>query len=264
MHSAIYEGRVRHRRRAPRPHAFGYRLFMLYLDLDEIESVFRGRWLWSTRRPALARFRRADYLGDERVPLKHAVADLVERKTGRRPAGPIRLLTHLRYFGYGFNPVSFYYCFDHTGSRVETIVAEITNTPWGERHAYVLDQADNLGSGGHYRYRFAKDFHVSPFMDMAFDYDWRFTSPGATLAVHMENFKARNKLFDATLALTRRDISGVALASALARYPFMTATVIAGIYWQALRLWLKRTPFHSHPAKSPGADLKNSRPEKIS
>jgi uncharacterized protein len=264
MHSAIYEGRVRHRRRAPRPHAFHYRVFMLYLDLDELESVFRGRWLWSTRRPALARFRRADYLGDRNVPLKQAVADLVERKTGRRPAGPVRLLTHLRYFGYGFNPVSFYYCFDATGARVETIVAEITNTPWGERHAYVLDQGDNLGNDVHFRYRFAKVFHVSPFMDMDFDYDWRFTAPGTALAVHMENFKGGNKLFDATLALTHREITGLALAGMLTRYPFMTAKVIVGIYWQAFRLRMKRTPFYAHPPKTPHADTGDAHPAKPS
>lgn len=250
MYSAIYEGRVRHRRRQPRAHAFRYRVFMLYLDLDELDTVFRGRWLWSARRPAPARFRRADYLGDARVPLKQAVGDLVEARTGRRPAGPIRLLTNLRYFGYGMNPVSFYYCFDRRGTHVETIVAEITNTPWGERYVYVLDAKP--GTGTHQRFRFAKSFHVSPFMEMTLDYDWRFTAPGEVLAVHMENRKNGGKLFDATLALNRREISGASLAGALARYPFMTARVIGAIYWQALRLWLKRTPFHSHPANSAG------------
>ncbi len=179
MHSAIYRGWVRHRRHAPRRHVFRYRLFLLYLDLAELDTVFRGRWLWSTRRLALARFHRADHLGDTATPLDAAVRDLVEAQTGRRPAGPIRLLTHLRYFGYCFNPVSFYYCFDASGARVETIVAEVNNTPWGERHCYVLDETHDAGCGDRRRYRFDKAFHVSPFMPMDLTYDWRFGSPAS-------------------------------------------------------------------------------------
>lgn len=246
MHSCLYEGWVRHRRYTPRAHAFRYRLFMLYLDLDELDTVFRGRWLWSTRRPALAWFRRADYLGDARVPLKQAVLDHVEQVTGRRPRGPVRLLAHLRYFGYCMNPVSFYYCFDKTGARVDTVVAEITNTPWGERHAYVLPvDADQRVM----HFCFDKCFHVSPFMPMDLSYDWRFTKPRAYLSVHMQNRRDGAPLFDATLVLEQRALSGTALAGALLLFPLMTVTVIAGIYWEALRLVLKRVPIHTHPHK---------------
>ena len=136
--SAIYEGTVRHRRRRPRLHAFTYRVFLMYLDLDDLDDVFQGRWLWSTQRPALARFRREDHVGDPSVPLDEAVRDLVAARTGHRPAGPVRLLTHLRYFGYVMNPVSFYYCFAADGAGLEAIVAEVNNTPWGEQHCYVL------------------------------------------------------------------------------------------------------------------------------
>ena len=151
MKSCVYEGTVRHRRSAPVHHAFQYSIFMMYLDLAELRVLFHKRWLWSARRPNVAWFSQDDHLGDPQVPLDHNVRDLVEAKTGHRPAGPIRLLTHLRYFGYGFNPVSFYFCFDSTDSLVETIVAEVTNTPWGEQHCYVLGKSLDEGIGRRHR-----------------------------------------------------------------------------------------------------------------
>ena len=254
MHSAIYHGWLRHRRFAPREHAFRYRLFFLYLDLAELATVFRGRWLWSTRNRALARFDRADHLGDPAVPLDVAVRDLVEARTTRRPAGPIRLLTHLRYFGYCFNPVSFYYCFDAEDTRVETIVAEVNNTPWGERHCYVLDQPAQMPVEKYRRYHSAKAMHVSPFMPMDLAYDWGFSAPADALNVHMALHgvpPGGGKIFDATMHLNRAPVSGWRLAGMLARFPFMTLQVMAAIHWQALKLWLKGVPVQTHPDKLP-------------
>jgi DUF1365 family protein len=249
MHSRIYKGWVRHRRRAPTANRFRYRLFMMYLDLAELPRLFDRVPFWSARRPALAWFRRADYLGPADVPLDQAVRDLVEARCGVRPHGPIRLLTHLRYFGYCMNPVSFYYCFDPSGASVETIVAEITNTPWAERHQYVLPIRD---AGRSRRFEFDKDFHVSPFMPMDMQYQWSFGEPRKWLSVHMQNFRAGELVFDATLALRQRPLSATALVMLLAGYPLLTLKVIAAIHWQALKLWLKRVPVHDHPAKAAG------------
>jgi DUF1365 family protein len=249
MHSAIYEGSVRHRRFTPVSNEFSYRLFMMYLDLAELPEVFRGRLFWSTDHFNLACLRRRDHLGDPAVSLEEAVRRLVLERTGVRPTGPIRLLTHLRYFGHCFNPVSFFYCYDPSGEKVETVVAEVMNTPWHERYCYVLTETMNEHHPPWKRYRFPKTFHVSPFIDMNVRYDWRFLPPGERLQAHMEDHVEGHKLFDATLSLRRRPITGVALARVLARYPLMTVQVVAKIHWQALRLWRKGAPFYAHPRK---------------
>jgi DUF1365 family protein len=249
MHSCLYHGWVRHRRYAPVLHSFRYQLFMLYADLTELPTLFDRYWLWSARRPAAAWFKRSDYLGDSKQSLDEAVRQRVAVETGRRPSGPIRLLTHLRYFGYCFNPVTFYYCFNPAGDEVETIVAEITNTPWKERHSYVLPTTGHARSQG-FRFEFAKSFHVSPFMSMDMQYDWFMGSPQDHLNVHMRNVKNDNTHFDATLQLQRREISSASLAHALTSFPLMTAQVSAAIYWQALRLSLKRVPFFARPVST--------------
>jgi DUF1365 family protein len=132
---------------------------------------------------------------------------------------------------------------------LETIVAEVNNTPWGERHSYVLPQSMNQGTGGHKRYFPAKEMHVSPFMQMDVDYDWRFNTPGEQLTTHMENSHGGRKIFDATMILARKEISAWSLASVLTRFPLMTLKIIVAIHWQALKLWIKGAPVHDHPSK---------------
>ena len=251
MKSCIYEGRVRHRRFSPRRHEFSYSMYMMYLDLDELPGLFDRFWLWSAKRFNLAWFNRADHMGGSVQPLQETVRDRLYEHTGIRTEGPIRLLTHCRYFGFGFNPVSFYYCYDSDDTRVENIIAEVNNTPWGEQYCYVLTEAENVakngGEPGHKRYLPVKDFHVSPFMPMNIDYDWRFNRPDQRLTVHMQNFIDSEKIFDATLHLERRPMTSLNMARVLTQYPVITMKVVAGIYFEALRLLLKRVPFYDHP-----------------
>jgi hypothetical protein len=249
MESSLYEGYVQHVRYKPVHNAFRYSVFFLYLDFAEIDEVFKGRWFWSNDRFNMACLRRKDHFGDPSLQLEEAVRQLVEQKTGRRPSGPIRMLTHLRYFGHNFNPASFYYCYARNGISLETIVVEIHNTPWGEVFCYVLDEAENEGTASEKRFRFPKAFHVSPFMDMNIDYEWRFTEPGTSLSVNMISFEREQEIFRADLGLERREIKGRSLARVLAQYPLMTVKVIAAIYWQAFRLRIKGAPFYDHPAK---------------
>ena len=240
--SCIYEGTIRHRRFEPR-REFSHRLALAYLDLDELPKLLDGRLV--ARRPGAARFRRRDYLGDPAVPLHRAVRDVVEEETGARPEGPIRLLTQLRSFGHCFNPVSFYYCFEPGGERVQALVAEVTNTPWGERQAYVIEgkQRDSAVLAG----EFEKALHVSPFMGMDHRYDARAAMPAQTLSVHIASSRAGAAVFDATLALRRRKLTSASMAAITLRCPLATVRVLALIYAHALGLKLAGVPVHPHP-----------------
>lgn len=246
MKSCIYAGSVRHRRFQPAVNDFRYRIFMMYLDLDEVPRLFDPYWLWSAERAAPAWFRRADHYGDPAQPLAESIRDLVERETGERPPGSIGLLTHLRYFGYCFNPVSVYYCFDAAG-RIRDVVLEVNNTPWGETHCYVLPRGASRSAEGHLNFDFAKNFHVSPFLPMDMQYRCRITPPAEQLFVGMENWREGRKVFDAHLALEREPLTHAALARHLLVDPFVTARVISLILWQALKLWAKRVPYIPHP-----------------
>jgi DUF1365 family protein len=257
--SAIYEGWVRHRRFEPVDHSFRYRFFLAYLDLAELPEVLDPFPLYSARRRAPARFRRADFLGDPERPLDECVREVVAESGAPRPTGPIRLLTGLRYLGHSFNPVSFYYCFDPTGQRVEDVVAEVENIPWGERHAYVLERGAREGTV--LTDELEKKHHVSPLMGMDQTYSFRAGTPGERLQIHIESRPREDggadapaapgarapKTFDATLSLQRRELSRPLMLGLLARYPAMSLQVVAKIYAQAARLKLKGARYHPHP-----------------
>lgn len=238
--SAIYHGTVQHRRHTPVEHAFSYPIGMLYLDLDELPAALDAHPLWSARRPAPGRFRRADHLGDPATPLADAVRDEVQRQTGERPEGPVRLLTSPRTFGRCFNPVSFHYCHAADGT-LSHVLAHVTNTPWGESHAYVMPADGTMTEA-----TVPKVFHVSPFLGMEGDYAWRVSAPGERLLVHI----ALGRSFDATLTLERRPLDRAGLTALLARYPLATLRTVALIYANATRLKLKGAPYHRHPGRT--------------
>jgi len=250
MQSCIYRGWVRHRRYGEPEHDFRYRLFMVFLDLQELDRL-RGRLLLcSARRFAPVRFRRDDHLGDRSRPLDECVRELVAARTGRRPGGRIFLLSHLAYFGHSFNPVSIYYCMGAGDDEMEAVVLEVNNTPWGEQHCYVLAGDSLRPAAGGRRAGFDKDFHVSPFLPMDMRYQCYFSRPGEMLSVAMNDFQDGELRLQASMVLRRRPLTGRELAVALLRYPFMTLKVVAGIHWEALRLWLKRARYVPHPGKT--------------
>ena len=256
--SALYEGWVRHRRFEPVAHEFRYRLALMYLDLDELPQVLDPYPLFSARRPAPVRFRREDFMGDPTRPLAECARDAVEAETGLRPAGPVRLLASLRQLGHSFNPVSFYYCFDAAGERVEAVVADVNNIPWGERHAYVLARGE--AEGPVLSDEIDKTLHVSPLMGMDQTYAFRASEPGARLAVQIESRPAEMRgdrspqaaapSFDATLSLRRRELGRGMLLRMLAQQPATSLQVVARIYGQALRLRLKGARYFPHPRGS--------------
>lgn len=247
MKSAIYKGWVRHRRFTPTQHALRYQVFMLLLDLDELDFVFDSSKWWSTTSWAPARFKREDYLGDPAIPLDQAVRMLVQQRTGHYPEGKIQLLTNLRYFGFIMNPISCYYCFDKN-DELQFVIAEVNNTPWDERYCYVLPCEPKQY---YQRINFQKELHVSPFNPMDVRYHWRCNPPDQTLRINMQNWRGPQhhqvKEFDATLVLNRQALTGDSLRKTITRQPLMTVKVVAAIYWEALKLFIKKTPLFNHP-----------------
>jgi len=250
MESCLYRGWVGHRRLVPVNNEFRNNLFFVYLDLAELDTVFKDCLLWSVEKPNWATFRRSDHIKPGKGCLDTAVRDVVESQLGWRPAGPVRMLTHLRYLGYCFNPISIYYCYGSDGKTLQAIMPEVHNTPWGEEYLRALDLSKSRREGDWHVFDLEKEFHVSPFMPMEIDYQWRFIEPTENLAVKMESRRQGEQLFWAQLELERLAMSTGNMSLMLFKWPIMTARVIAAIYWQALKLVIKGIRFCPHPTEN--------------
>jgi len=255
MQSALYLGELRHRRFSPREHAFTYPVFMAFLDIDELPRLMRvspfsayNRWNWIA-------YHERDHFGDPKKTLRDRLREDAARNGVELPSGKIFLLTHLRYLGYVFNPVSFFYCYDQAG-KLAMILSEVNNT-FGESHNYWLTPESQRINAAAMRYVTPKRLHVSPFQPMGLDYVWIFTPPGEKLVAHMNTLAEGQPNFDATLQLERRSWNASELCKILLRYPLMTLRVIGAIHWEALKLWAKGVPVYTHPEKlaRPGAAI---------
>jgi len=252
-------GWVRHRRFSPKSHQLRYPIFMMYLDLDELEAIDNRSNLFSLEHFNWLSFRRKDYFFPEHSDLKQAVVKKISDRLGILPESiqRVTMLTNLRTLGFNINPVTFYYAFDNS-DRLLAIMPEITNTPWNERHQYVLSTDSNSENSSlvsqvknRFRYQLDKAFHISPFHPMNTQYDWRFSDPATHKnLIHLENWQLNEKVFDATMVLQPTEINARNIRKTLIRFPWMTVKVLSGIYTNALKLWLKGVPFYAHPNKS--------------
>lgn len=255
-------GSIRHRRLYPVQHEFEYHTGMLALDTDEWHQVANASPFFSLERFNWMSLKRKDYFRPEAGDLSEAVREQVETATGWRPDGAVELITHPRYAGYVFNPVSFYFCYSAgesgaNGDVPAVILAQITNTPWNERHVYCLESVGSEANSAGWRtekFGFTKRFHVSPFNAMAQHYEWTFNFRGPELRIHMNVLEEGKKHFDATLVVHRTSLTRKTLHKSLRRFPVEALKVAAGIYWHALKLKLKGAPFYTHPDKLAESD----------
>lgn len=245
--SALYTGTVRHRRFAPKTHGFTYPVFMALLDLDRLRDSMAVSRLLGFNRFAWAGYDDRDHLGDPSLPLKARFRANAEAQGFTFPEGRTLLLANLRFWGYCFNPVSYLYAYDAQG-RLALIGAEVCNTPWKERIVYWMKPQGDSARG--WSFDVAKAMHVSPFMPMGLRYRWTFTPPEADLRVRMALFQGDGCVFDVDLSMAAAPWTPAVIRRTLLTFPFHTLKVITAIHWEALKLWLKRIPIFTHPAKA--------------
>lgn len=250
--SRLFFGQVRHRRFTPIEHALNYTLFMPAIDLDEVSQLQASVWGFGNRWWHWARFKRSDYVGEGN--LKHAVQQKVKELTGEECLGKVIAVCHLRYLGLYFSPVNFYYLYDQEG-RWRYLLAEVSNTPWNERHYYAVSADEHHEDFG---WQQNKAFHVSPFNPIDQSYVWRLKPLSDKLNIHLECHK-QGKHFDATMAMNAQPFTSKNLLRHLIAMPIQTVKVVVGIYWHAFKLWKKGAPFYSHPKyRSPEKQNENN------
>lgn len=242
MDSAIYSGTLMHQRFVPSNHLFSYQMKMILLNLDELDELFAESKYWVKERLGMVSFRRQDYVPDEKETVKEAVLSTIEAETGKRPNGRVMMLTNLRYWGLQFNPATFFYCFDRESEALTHVLIEVHNTPWNERHRYVLP----LKATGAKKAVFEKRFHVSPFNPMEMTYASGFVFSPENISTQIENYKDNSLHFKASLVLKKEKTD----AEAMARFAFsswrLPIKIIFAIYWQAFKLFLKRAPYYKY------------------
>ncbi|ODN71947.1 DUF1365 domain-containing protein [Methylobrevis pamukkalensis] len=258
LSSGLYTGTVMHHRHRPRVHHLSYRIFSLLLDLDELPELDRRLRLFSAERFNLFSFRAADYGDRTGRDLKGQVEAHLTAAGLTPDGGRIRLLTMPRILGYGFNPLSIFYCERADGTPL-ALLYEVHNT-FGERHGYLIPI--DSAAGGLVRQQCGKGFYVSPFIDMDLAYDFRLRLPDERLTVSINVGDDEGPLLAAVHTARRRDLSDRALIGAFLTHPLLTLKVIGGIHVEALRIWMKGIRLRVRPA--PPADLVTYVPTPIS
>lgn len=239
MNSSLYECTVMHHRLEPLKNRFVYRIFMFALDLDELDALRSKLWLFSRNRFNVFSFRDADHMNFGKPTAKENIVEYLRQQGISLNKGKIILVTNVRMFGYVFNPVSFYFCYDEQGNAL-CAVPEVGNT-FGELKPYLLNSQDRTAEG--FRKTLTKFFYVSPFIDLDASFDFNLHLPGEKLHVTVDDYKNGKKFFLSAVHGDRKALTDLRLLWYVLRFPFITLQVIGLIHWQAFKLYLKKLPF---------------------